>query len=105
MCKALSPSVFLAISFSRSKKSEMRYEELEGLRQKLTQLTCAEDHETYDVDWGHDAVQFALGFYSPVFREVADGIFCNQQELEKYYTKLLSGLKKQEREKLEHALA
>ena len=105
MCKALSPSVFLAISFSQSKKSEMRYEELEGLRKKLTQLICAENHEAYDVDWGHDAVQFALGFYSPVFSEKADGISCNQIELEKYYTQLLSGLKKQEKEKLERALA
>ena len=83
----------------------MRYEELEGLRKKLTQLICAEDHETYDVDWGHDAVQFAMGFYSPVFHEDTDGISCNQRELEKYYTTLLSGLKKQEREMLEQALA
>ena len=105
MCKALSPSVFLAISFSMTKKKEMRYEELEIIRQKLIKMISEDGHGTYDVDWGHDAVQFALGFYSPVFCEKEDGISCNQDELNKYYSKLLSGLEEQEIEHLEKALA
>ncbi len=105
MCKALSPSVFLAIIFSQSKKNEMRYEDLEVLRKRLTQVKCADSHEAYDVDWGHDAVQLAMGFYSPLFSEESDGISCNQDELQKYYSKLLSGLQEQELKKLEQALA
>jgi len=105
MCKALSPSVFLALAFSQSNKDLMKYEELERMRKVITQLKSS-DHETYEVDWRHDSVQFAMGFYSPVFHEEPDGVSCNQDELKRYYPQLLSHLADTgEKEKLERAFA
>ena len=104
MCKALSPSEFLALSFNLSKKKEMRYDELETIRQKLTKAYCP-DGDSYDVDWGHDAVQFTMGFYSPVFSEEDEGIQCDQAKLRRYYHNLLSGLQEADLERLKLALA
>ena len=98
MCKALSPSEFLALSFNLSKKKEMRYDELETIRQKLTKAYCP-DGDSYD------AVQFTMGFYSPVFSEEDEGIQCDQAKLHRYYHNLLSGLQEADLERLKLALA
>ena len=106
MCKALSPSVFLALAFRHSNKNSMKYDELEFMRTKMITQLQSSGNETYEVDWRHDSVQFAMGFYSPVFHEEPDGVACNLEELNRYYPRLLSHLADtKEKERLEQAFA
>lgn len=99
MCKSISPASFLALAFSRSKKEKMTYSELEACRGKITSVR-SQSGEAFDVDWSHDAVRFAMGFYSPIFRDDGADILCNQKTLEKYYVRMVSSLPKGDLDRL-----
>ena len=75
MCMSVKPEKFLAVAFKETKKEKLKYSELTAIRRALD--ACTIRGEALEVDWDHDAVNYALGFFSSVFTGESDGIRCN----------------------------
>lgn len=80
MCMSVKPEKFLAVAFKESKKDKLKYSELTAIRQALD--ACTVRGECLEVDWDHDAVNYALGFFSRVFTSESDGIRCNVEVMQ-----------------------
>lgn len=86
MCILLTPASFLAVAFRELKKIDLDYRWLNKYRVSVQEIKSPEGR--VDVSWDHDSVNYAMGFYSPVFTAKERGIRCNLKVLERYYKEI-----------------
>lgn len=92
MCKALSPASFLAIAFDMVRRDELGYDWLNVYRSFMQSRSY--NGERVDVLWDHDAVNYTMGFFSPLFSCAADGVHCDLESLDVYFEELTCDLDK-----------
>lgn len=69
MIAFLKPEQFLAIAFDESGRSRLSYDILTMFRNELRKYDI-------EVEWHHDEVNFAFGFYDIIFTRAHDGVKC-----------------------------
>lgn len=98
MCKAIKPEKFLAVAFETSKREKLKYSELSAIRQALVHSDIG--GESIDVDWDHDAVNYAFGFYEPVFWREEECVVCNTEKMRANMTVIIGELEQSLRQEM-----